>query len=100
MKTIVGMEVRSHWARDSFERSDADGSTKGRIHTSLLSVDVFTYAGGEHGGPFTTLETWFAGQAFYARLPRCYSRRWFSRLARDFAEVVWNRCISHADWKL
>jgi hypothetical protein len=47
-------------------------------------VKVFSYAGGEHTGPFTSFEMYIHPYAYYARLPRHYHDRWLGRLARQF----------------
>jgi hypothetical protein len=79
------MEIKRYWPSTStFTGPDADGAEKATIH-AMLRVDVFSYPGGKYGEAFTRLETTYDDHVYYARLPRAYSSRWFTRLAREFA---------------
>lgn len=69
-----------------------DGSFTAQLYTAHGIVEFFTYPGGQHGEPFTTLEIYIGfgvqqnGIVYHARLPRSYHKKWIARLCFAFAE--------------
>lgn len=61
-----------------------DGSIVSTFYEDHALVTVFSYPGGQHGEPFTTVEAYYHDRLHKARLPRFYRQRWHRRLSREF----------------
>jgi hypothetical protein len=75
-------------------KADDDGGKTSYRYEDHTLVTVFTYAGGRHGSPFTTLEAYYHGHSYYVRLPQCYHPRWHGRLSRQFDWMLWREAVA------
>lgn len=70
-----------------WEPDSSDGSGRAQIYTAFGVVSLFTFVGDERHGAFTSLETFWFGRVYHARLSRHYHQRWWKRLARTFSQA-------------
>ncbi len=85
------MKIESFKPRSRIDVPDAEGAVTATMFEEYGRVELFTYPGGRHGGPFTTMATHIKDREYHAKFPRCYHRRWFGRLASRFAWECWQK---------
>lgn len=88
---MAEMDMQSYHPFQHSPKSDGAGVTTLRHLGTWIVVDVVTYVGGQHGTPFTRIETYFAGERHMACLPKHYHEKWLGRLARQFEAKVMDR---------
>lgn len=70
-----------------WEPNSSAGCGRAQIHTAFGLVNLFTFRGDERHEAFTSLETFWFGRIYHARLSRHYHQRWWRRLARQFSQA-------------
>jgi hypothetical protein len=85
VSVVSAEQINRYRPRQELKWEENDERIIAQIYTEYGIVEFFTYFGGEHGKPFTTLGMYIAPHRYHARLPRSYGRRWVRRVCGDFA---------------